>query len=548
MKAATYARYSTDKQREQSIEDQFRVAERLAERNGFQVVARFSDSAISGGTTQRPGYQSMLTAARANKFDVIVAEDTSRLWRNLAEQAPRLAELSDIGIAVVTADLDTRQESAAILGAVGGAMAEAYRREIGRRVRRGLEGLARNAKPTGGRAYGYVAAEKSGTGQVEIDGAQADVVRRIFADYAAGMSPKSIAAALNRAGVASPGSSWNRSMRRANGWMTSAIAGGPTRGLGILNNELYCGRVIWNKFRWVRSATDSSKRKCIPNARKDWIVRDDERLRIVPNDLWERVKARQRERTQAIGSRVQAGIAASAAARTGRGPKYLLSGLLQCAACGANFAMSNRVSYQCASYTAGKGCANSFTLRRKPIETALLAGIVSELSRPEVVAEARRRLLSALRQRSKAQSVPVERVAQLEREVSSLVDAIASGALRASPALANRLAAAESELAGLQNAATTVPAFDVEAITPRLVDRYRAAVASLPATLERVDIERARHELKRLIGVVQVEADDQEIRFRTQDGAVETAMRRLAGDQSVLMVAGVGFEPTTFGL
>src|SRR5579863_8972820 len=158
MRAGLYARYSTDLQREQSIEDQFRVAERLAERHGFAVVARFSDQAISGGTAQRPGYQKLLTAARRRELDVIVAEDTSRLWRNLAEQSPRLAELADLGVHVVTHDLDTRHESAEIMGAVGGAMASAYRKEIGRRTRRGLEGLARNGRSAGGRSYGYLPA------------------------------------------------------------------------------------------------------------------------------------------------------------------------------------------------------------------------------------------------------------------------------------------------------------------------------------------------------------------------------------------------------
>jgi hypothetical protein len=69
---------------------------------------------------------------------VIVAEDTSQLWRNLAEQSPHLAELSDLGLHVVTHDLDTRHESAEIISAIGGAMASAYRKEIGRRVWRGL--------------------------------------------------------------------------------------------------------------------------------------------------------------------------------------------------------------------------------------------------------------------------------------------------------------------------------------------------------------------------------------------------------------------------
>ncbi|MEO1020678.1 MAG: recombinase family protein, partial [Pseudomonadota bacterium] len=123
-RACIYARYSTDQQSEASVDDQFRVCERLAKQHDFIVKARFSDAAISGGTSKRPGYQQMLGAARRREFDVIVAEDTSRLWRLLAEQAPRLAELADLGVFVVTHDLDTRMESAAVLGAVTGAFDE----------------------------------------------------------------------------------------------------------------------------------------------------------------------------------------------------------------------------------------------------------------------------------------------------------------------------------------------------------------------------------------------------------------------------------------
>ncbi len=112
---------------------------------------------------------------------MIVAEDASRLWRNMAEQAPRLAELRDLGVHVVTHDLDTRQESAEWMGAILGTAAQAYRSEIARRTRRGLEGRAIKAMPTGGRSYGYVSSADAGTGQREVDPEQADVVRRIFA-------------------------------------------------------------------------------------------------------------------------------------------------------------------------------------------------------------------------------------------------------------------------------------------------------------------------------------------------------------------------------
>jgi site-specific DNA recombinase len=96
MKAALYARYSTDKQRDASIEDQFRECERVCRSVGFEIVARFEDKGMSGGTADRPGYQALLHAARRREFTVIVAEDISRLWRNRAEfgHAPRNLKIS----------------------------------------------------------------------------------------------------------------------------------------------------------------------------------------------------------------------------------------------------------------------------------------------------------------------------------------------------------------------------------------------------------------------------------------------------------------------
>ena len=84
LRAALYARYSTDKRRVESLDDQYHVCEQVAKREGFTVVARFGDREISGGTADRPGYQSMLDAARQRQFDVIIVEDISRLWRNRA--------------------------------------------------------------------------------------------------------------------------------------------------------------------------------------------------------------------------------------------------------------------------------------------------------------------------------------------------------------------------------------------------------------------------------------------------------------------------------
>lgn len=523
MKAALYARYSTDKQSEASIPDQFRQCERLADRNGFAVVAKFQDAAISGGTTSRPGYQQLLSAARRREFDVIVAEDSSRLWRNLAEQAPRIAELRDLGIHVVCHDLDTRQESAAILGAVMGAMGEQYRQEIGRRTRRGLEGRARANKPTGGKAYGYRSVE----GRREVDPEQAAIVVRIFEMYRDGFSPRAIADTLNAEGVPSPGASWNRSERRRAGWLSSAIAGDASRGIGILNNALYCGQVIWNKHRWIRSASDSKRRRCVPNPQADWIIHQDESMRIVPEPLWQAVKARQRLQAEHIGERVKSGLKRQSASRTGRGPKYLLSGLMRCGQCGSAYVIASATSYACASYINGgsSACTNSARFRRDAAERVILEGVRRELASPAVADEVLRRVRARLRELSRPRPASTARIAELERQIANLLDAVAAGGLRGSTSLAERLRAAEAELASLK--AMPAPAA-AERLLPDLAARFARQLERLPQVLSG-DVVRARTALAQHLGPLTVTATEAEIQFWNEKGHAEVALLRAVG-------------------
>jgi site-specific DNA recombinase len=490
MRAALYARYSTDLQRKESIADQLRTCERLADRHGFTVALRFNDEAISGGTTQRPGYQDMLKAARRREFDVIIAEDTSRLWRNLAEQAPRLAELSDLGIQVVTHDLDTRHESAEIMGAVGGAMASAYRKEIGRRTRRGLEGNARAGKSAGGRSYGYISAADAGTEQRVIDPDQAAIVRRIFEMYAEGSSAKTIAATLNRENVPSPGSSWARSSRRRKSWLCSAIAGDPVRGTGIINNDSYRGVVVWNRSRWIRSAADSANRRAVANPKSEWVEHKDESLRIISDELWQRVKTRQRQRAHSVGARIKAGLSKKSAA-TGREPKHVFSGWLTCSECGARFTMVNARAYGCASYANGRACSNGRLVRRDLVEDRILAGVRLTLGCDEVLDEIERRVRKALAADRKVKP-DLKRIADLRDQLDNLVSAVATGGMRSSPAIGRKLAEVESELERLESVRaepTVVP------LVTGLRARIRAAVARLPRLLEQ-DPERARAALR----------------------------------------------------
>ena len=77
-----YARYSTEMQREASIEDQVRVCDRLIQGRGWQSLQIYSDQGISGSTHLRPGYQNLLEAARNGRFDIVVAESLDRISRD----------------------------------------------------------------------------------------------------------------------------------------------------------------------------------------------------------------------------------------------------------------------------------------------------------------------------------------------------------------------------------------------------------------------------------------------------------------------------------
>ncbi len=82
MRAVIYARYSSDLQRAESIEDQVRVCQARAEHEGWPVVEVFSDAAISGATLIRPGIQALMQAIRAGNIDVVLTESLDRISRD----------------------------------------------------------------------------------------------------------------------------------------------------------------------------------------------------------------------------------------------------------------------------------------------------------------------------------------------------------------------------------------------------------------------------------------------------------------------------------
>lgn len=214
-KAAIYARYSSDKQRDASIDDQIRVCEERAVREGWKIVQRYTDHGISGASLLRPGVQALMRDAQDGRFDVVLMESLDRISRDQEDIAGVYKRLRFAGVRMVTL---SEGEIAELHIGFKGTMGALYLKDLADKTRRGLRGRVEAGKSGGGNSYGYdVVAKFSESGEPirgdrRINEAEARIVRHIFNEYAAGKSPKTIAHALNRQKVPGPsGITANRS-------------------------------------------------------------------------------------------------------------------------------------------------------------------------------------------------------------------------------------------------------------------------------------------------------------------------------------------------
>lgn len=371
MKVAIYARYSSDNQRDASIADQMRVCRAFAERQGWAICEEYTDHAVSGATMLRAGFQALMRGALNRRFDVVLAESLDRFSRDQEDTAGLFKRLTFAGVNIVTlAEGDITHLHIGFKGT----MNALFLKDLAEKTHRGLRGRVEDGKSAGGLCYGYrvVKTLNAGTvttGEREIDPEQAAVVERIFRDFVAGVSPEAIVKTLNREGVAGPfGGSWS----------PSTIHGNAKRGTGILNNELYVGRMIWNRLRYLKNP-DTGKRVSRLNPSSEWITKSVPTLRIISDELWDAAKERQKATRRAVGDDGNFGRA--------RRPQYLFSGITKCGVCGSGFIMAgaNRLSCFGARY---KGiCDNNLTIRRDEVEARVLKALQEKLLNQELFEE-----------------------------------------------------------------------------------------------------------------------------------------------------------------
>ena len=529
MTAAIYTRYSTDRQSESSLADQERVCRLRADAQGWIVAAVHGDDCVSGSTPveARPGGRALLADALAARFDVLLVEGLDRLSRDLVESERVVRRLEHRGLRIVgVADgYDSQAQGRKLMRGMRGLINEVYLDDLREKTHRGLAGKVSRGFHAGGISYGYRSVPAEGGYRLEIDEDAARWVRWCFERYGIdGWSVMKITYELNRLGVTSP---------RGGTWAKSALYGSPGKGSGMLNNELYRGRMIWNRSQWIKDP-DTGRRTRRDRPEHEWQVHEAPELRIVPDELWHQVRARLDPRNPA-------------SQRHRTPPRTLLGGLMRCSLCGGPVVAVDARRYGC-SVRAERGptvCPGVAVLR-SDAETRLLSLVRDELASPAALAELHRQVAELEQQRSRGARAAVQqatrRVAELDREITHLVDAIATVGLSSS--LQARLQAAEQERQTLADGLGPQAETPTRVRAGEVLAAYRRKLMDLQGALSR-DTARARALLAELLGPVTIMADGDQVWAELE--TAEPARLASAGSPMVL-VAGARFELATFGL
>ena len=543
-RAAIYARYSSDNQRDASIEDQARQCRARIEQEKWQLGEVYSDHAISGATTLRPGYQKLLEDARAGRFEVLVDEALDRLSRDQENIAGLFKQLCYAGVRLIT--LSEGEISELHVG-LKGTMNALFLKDLAHKTRRGLEGRIRQGKSGGGLCFGYDVVHKTDAageaqrGERRINEAEAAIVGRIFQEFAQGRSPRAIAQSLNKEGMPGPA---------GRSWGPSTIYGNWQRGTGILNNELYIGRLVWNRQHFIKDP-NTGKRQARLNPESKWIIEEVPHLRIVEDALWTSVKERQEHSRSRVMTKDK-GVRSERARR----PSYLLSGLLKCGACGGGFSKISQSHYGCSTARNKGTCDNLLTVRRDELEATVLDGLKDQLMHPELVTafigEFHREVNRQRAEQDGSRERTTRNLEKTQREIGRLIDAIKAGVLGI--VVKDEMATLEAKraelLAQLQAAPPSMPR-----LHPNLAKLYRQKVINLAEALNDEDSRLEAAEcIRELIEEIRLVPEDGKLRAELYGELA--ALINLANQHprskgtgvQVTLVAGAGFEPATFRL
>ena len=371
--AVIYARYSSDNQKETSIEDQLRLCNEYAERNGMQVVHEYCDKAKSGTSVKRrTQFNKMLADSESGRFDVVLVYATNRFARNTYDSFVYKHQLRENGVDIVSITEPMPD------GDVGDLVeylfsweAAQYSKNLSKVVKRRLDQRALECKANGSRIYGY---RKGPDGCYELDDAEAEVVRRIFSEWADGEQASEIVRRLNDDRI--PNSNGRE-------WSPKSIQ-------HIIRNDRYLGIYKWGGVR-VEGGMPA----------------------IVDGETFERCQRHSR--------------------RKSAHSRYLLTGKVYCA-CGRKMRSASGTSKSGRRYTYYRCPDCKSQIASGDLEDIVLSTTVMLLSEPETVGE----IAEAVVAESKAEydaDVIEEEIAELDKKIARgvawLLDGHSSKAMEA---------------------------------------------------------------------------------------------------------------------
>jgi site-specific DNA recombinase len=543
-RAAIYARYSSDLQSEASIDDQVRLCRERAEQNGMTVADVYTDYAISGGhLSNRPGMLALLDHAKKNAFDVVIAEALDRISRDQEDIAGIYKRLDHAEIQIITLSEGVINE---LHVGLKGTMNALFLKDLAVKTRRGQRGRVEAGKIPGGNSYGYKIIRRLldngsvSTGEREIDSDQAANIRRIFTEYADGIAPRRIAGGLNAEGIPSP---------RGGQWNASTINGSRQRRNGILNNELYLGRITYNRQRFIKDP-ETGKRRSRLNPEHEWIITDVPALRIIDDETWNRVQMIKSRYTSQSGNKRQT-------------RKRLLTGLVKCGCCSGSMTIINRERYSCSAKRERGTCDSPVSIKAIELEDRVLTGLKDILLGNEelidaFVTEFKAELARLRKQRGANQRQVQKDLNKVNTAIKRCLSFITEG--DGDPGLVRgELRTLEARKRDLERTLHAVHDDQTVELHPNIADLYRKKVNELQALLadetagpQAMDIirsiidhievhagtERGKPDVVLVGALAQILAFAQQNKTAASNGS----------DGRVLMVAGAGFEPATFRL
>jgi DNA invertase Pin-like site-specific DNA recombinase len=459
MRVAIYSRYSSDLQNPKSIEDQVRLCREWLDRAGHSEAENFADAAISGSSAiLRPQFQAMLAAIARKEFDAIVSEAMDRYSRNLSDTNDLYELCKFHGVKMMTVDVG---EVGLLHVGMQGTMSALFLEGLAVKIKRGQRGAFERGQSPGGLAYGYKVGATTGSRVIDIT--QAGIIRRIFQDYNAGQSPRSISKVLNSEMAPSP---------QGGPWRASLIVGSRKRGNGILHNELYIGRMVFGRQRRAKNpATGKTIMQPVP--RHEWRVKDMPELRILDDQTWriahDRINA-------AGGERLV----------FSRRPPRLLSGLLICADCGGPMTIKEHGRYVCRTAREEGTCNHGRSVLATEVEGRVVAALQTNLLDAELmdvfareyrVAHAQ---IMAAKQAGKAGARAD--LAKAEKAIAGLMQAIEDGMYN--PDMKARLDAATRMRDAAKRELEAPAAEPVTTLITGLKERFTGMVSSMSKFLD----------------------------------------------------------------